>query len=138
MSTEPTATEVPLRGVAQSALGHAREYLSNVVHSLTRTSNLLHASRIEDANSLFALSIDALGVLVFVLESSSRALGEVGADLAGVSEECDAWLSALIEAQERKDWIDVADQLEYEVLPGLEQWDRRINLALERSGCGVA
>lgn len=78
--------------------------------------------------------IDLLGgfdLLVKTLDGAGRALGvdfqatAVGdTTLARFVEDLNALLSEAMKAQERKDWVLLADLLEYELAPHLDAWQR--------------
>ena len=121
------------RAVAVASLESARAYLPNVLRCVRRTAALLRSGRIEEANGLYAATLDALGVLVFALRAAGSELPEAE-DLREVEGEWSRGVAGLLAAQEIADWIRVADALEYELTPLLEGWEAGIRRAQERIG----
>ena len=115
------------REIGLSNLAHARAYAENVRRATERVASLLRAARVEEANDLFAHTLDALNVLVITIDAAAGLLGDepVGA-LPSARAEADAWVGTLFDAQETQDWIRVADILEYDVSPSLERWSRAL------------
>lgn len=116
----------PPREVAIASLASSASYAAALVHSLSQTAGHLRAGRIEAASRLHAEVTDALGVLLFAIAAASAFLGEAGRELSGLEDELKPWLESLIAAQRERDWLRVADYLEYEVAERVEQWRRRI------------
>jgi hypothetical protein len=116
----------PPREVAIASLESSASYAAALVESLSQTAGHLRAGRIEAASRLHAEVTDALGVFLFAVTAASSFLGEAGEALAGLDDELKPWLETLIEAQRERDWLRVADYLEYEVAERVEQWRRRI------------
>ncbi len=122
------------RDVALSALESSSQYLPNVRVAVERTAGLLRAGRIEEGNRIYAQLLDALGVLVFAMSAAGEQLREVGAPLGSASREARESVDGLLEAQQRCDWVRIADRLEYEVVPLLGVWDERIRDVRRRAG----
>lgn len=119
--------------VACASLHHALAYGANVRTALARAVELLRGSRVDEATELYAQTLDALNVLVFVLTTAAAQLGEAGAPLRGIDGDCATWIASLSDAQEHGDWTALADCLEYEVTPDLESWNERVEGILRRS-----
>ncbi len=113
--------------LARSSLDRSREYADRVRGAVVRTAELFREGRSEDANHLYADALDALTVLVFAITSAGRQLGSEGEPLHEVEAELNPWLGELLEAQKVRDWVRVADYLEYEIDPILADWNRRID-----------
>jgi hypothetical protein len=115
------------REIGLSSLSHARSYAKNVAEVTDRVAELLRSARIEEANDLFAQALDALNVLVFTIDSSTRLLDPEPAALCPAAQsDSETWVAHLIEAQENQDWVRVADVLEYDVRPSLDAWSEAI------------
>jgi len=113
--------------IALSSLSSSRDYTDRVREAFQRTAGLLREGKVEDANQLYADAIDALSVLVYALSIAGQQLGEPAERLCGVQAEVDPWLDELLDAQQVRDWVRVADCLEYEVEPILADWGRAID-----------
>jgi len=116
----------PPRAVAIASLDSSASYAAALVRSLLQTAGHLRAGRVEAASRLHAEVTDGLGVFLFAVAAASSFLGEEGEALAGLEDELKPWLETLIAAQRERDWLRVADYLEYEVAERVEQWRRRI------------
>lgn len=124
------AVEVETRApaaIALSSLSSSRDYTDRVRAAFQRTAGLLREGKLEDANQLYVDAIDALSVLVYAIRTAGEQLGEPAAPLTRVEAEVHPWLNQLLDAQETRDWVRVADYLEYEVEPILADWGRRID-----------
>jgi hypothetical protein len=116
----------PMAEVALGALAHAGAYVDAIRTALAQTAGLFRSGRVEQANQLYAELVDAFSICVYALQAACDVLGETARALRGVESELQPWLEALVEAQEQRDWIRVADCLEYELAPLFEGWVRRI------------
>lgn len=115
------------REIGLANLAHARAYAENVRRATERVAALLRSARIEEANDLFAHTLDGLNVLVITIDGSAGLLGsEFAASLPAANAEAETWVQTLIDAQESQDWIRVADVLEYDVSPALERWSQSL------------
>ncbi len=121
------------RTIALSSLSSSREYTDRVREALGRTAGLLREGQVEAANQLYADAIDALSVLVYAISTAGQQLGEEASPLHHIEAEVQPWLGELVDAQSTRDWVRVADYLEYEMEPILADWARRIDGV--RSGC---
>ena len=122
--------------IALSSLSSSRDYTDRVREAFQRTASLLREGKVEDANQLYADAIDALSVLVYAISTAGQQLGETAEPLCYVQAEVHPWLDGLLQAQQIRDWVRVADYLEYEVEPILADWGRRIDGV--RRQCGEA
>lgn len=131
--------ELRTRGVlevARESLDSSADYAGLVRDALSETAQLLRAGRIEDGNRLFADVLDALNVLVFAVTSAGRVLRADAELLHELEPELRPWLEAASDALEQRDWLRLADTLEYELRPRLAEWPERIRSL--RAGAGSA
>jgi hypothetical protein len=129
-------TRLP-RDVAFDSLESSGSYAAAIVASLRQTADHLRAGRIEAANRLYAETTDALGVLLFAVSAAARFLEHEGETIAGLEAELQPWLETLVAAQKERDWLRVADYLEYEVAERVEQRRQAIE-QLRRSPTALA
>ncbi len=119
-------TDTPT-SVALATLASADEYLGRIREALAQTSSLLRGGKIEQGNRLYADLLDALSVLVFAVASAGQQLGDAGRTLHEIESDLQPWLDALLDAQKLRDWVRVADYLEYEIDPIMGDWRRRLH-----------
>jgi hypothetical protein len=117
----------PPAAIARDGLAHSREYAGRVGEALSTTAELFREGRVEEANHLYADVLDALSVLVYAVDAAGRQLGDAGSPLDGLQRELRPWLDELLDAQSGRDWVRVADYLEYEMAPLVADWSRRID-----------
>ncbi len=120
----------PLRDVARRGLRGAVEYAPRVRAALAEVADQLRRGETDRACELYAAGLDALSVVMFAVTASAPHLGDEGEEGAGALDGLDGTLAprldALAESQEREDWIGVADVLEFELLPVLDDWFDRL------------
>ena len=126
----------PARELALQSLDSAAAYAGEVGKALTETAELMRASRPEVANEQFAEVIDAMSVLFFALDAAARQLGEEAVGIESIGERIQPWLDQILEAQQTQDWIRVADYLEYEVGPVIDDAPTMIRSVAERCALG--
>lgn len=134
-------TEIELRSrthreVALASLESAGSYLESVVHSTRSVVDQLRTGRVDSANTLYTSVLDALQIVIFTLAAAGRELGAAGAALVDAEVEAEPVVSELLDAQEARDWIRIADGLEHELLPLLTDWAGRTRDALTPSQAG--
>lgn len=107
----------PVRAVAVRSLESAADFARQVQAALCRSAALMRSGEMDDALALYTQGLDGVSVLLFVVDSVATNLGEPAAPLTAVTQDLQPWLETLTEAQERADWIQVADCLQYELAP---------------------
>ncbi len=111
---------VSVREVALQGLASANDYAEQVGKALRGTADQLRSDRPEVASEQFADAVDGLLVLFFALDAAASHLGAVAEPVAGIAARVQPWLDAVLEAHEGSDWVRVADYLEYEIVPVLD------------------
>ena len=110
-----------------SSLAHARDYARSVSDVTDRVVERLRSARIEEANELLAQVFDAIHVLVYTIDSSTRLLEDAVAERCPPARaDAERWVDRLIEAHEDQDWIRLADVLEYDVRSSIVGWSDAI------------
>ncbi len=125
------------RDVALASLESTGEYLGAVRRCTASTAALFREQRVREAGEQYAHLLDALGVVLFSLRAAGSELGAEGAALASVEAEMHELSEVLIDAQERQDWLAVADGLERDLDRVLADWRdraRSVREAAARSG----
>jgi hypothetical protein len=115
--------------LAQETLESIDEFQSALINELSRTAELFRIDTFEKSNEAFARCLDGLQILLNTTLSVAGLI-QVGAPEVvageGTLEECTRKISRildeLIEAQTNRDGILVADLIEYELHPLLEDW----------------
>ena len=120
------------RDIGLASLGHAQDYATNVSEVTGRVVDHFRNTRLEEANQLLAQVLDAIHVLVFTIDSASHVLeGDLAERCPDASADSEAWIARLLEAQENRDWIRVADVLEYDVRRSLDGWSETLAAIVE-------
>jgi hypothetical protein len=117
---------VSAKSVALSSLESAFEYTPRVQAASRNTAQRYRSGRSDLGAPMLGDLMDALVVLSGALGAAAAELGPLGSELDGIESELDRCLSGLVGAHERRDWIDLADGLEFELTELLEGWSQRI------------
>lgn len=126
---------VSVRDVALQGLASANDYAEQVCKALRSTADRLRSDRPEVASEQLAEAVDGLLVLFFALDAAASHLGAVAEPVAGIAARVQPWLDAVLEAHQGADWVRVADYLEYEIAPPLD--DVPALIAAMRSAGGL-
>lgn len=125
-----------LHEVALEGLDSAGDYAVKVKDAICHTAELMRTDRPEVANEQFVEVIDGMSVLFFALEAASRQLGELAAPVESIGSRVQPWLDEIASAHAAQDWIRVADYLEYEIAPILDEAPSAIERARRGSAVG--
>jgi len=123
------------RQLARSTLFSVAEFLEQLLKELQTTSDLFRMSRDDRSNESYLRSIDGLQVFMHTMETCRRLLG-LSYELVtvpsadGFTEKTIAEsrrslfevLDNMIDAQSDQDFVLLADLLEYELIPTLQDW----------------
>ncbi len=124
--------------LARSTLYSIADFLEQLLKELQNTAELFRLNQSRRSNDSFLRCIDGLQVFMHTMESCRRLLGisyelifvpandESERSVAECRRELFSTLDAMIEAQSDQDWVLMADMLEYELIPNLEEWRRII------------
>ncbi len=123
----------PTREIALSSLQHSSEYVAAVRDAVDRVVDLFRRGRSKEANELLAQVSDALGVLVAAISGVASAMPQRSKNLLDPVGELVHWLDQVLEGQTNGDWVQVADILEYEVDPRLDDWALAMQKTLTES-----
>ncbi len=134
------------KDLARTTLYSIAEFLEKLLKELQETSELFRLENQERSSQSFLRCLDGMQVFMHTLETCRRLLGisfellffpgENGQDDITVGESRRKLFSVLdnmIDAQTDQDWVLMADMLEYELIPVLEDWRRIIPAILEKT-----
>jgi hypothetical protein len=137
------------RVLARTTLYSVADFLEKLLQELQQTAELLRLDYSDRSNQSFLRCIDGLQVFSHSLESCRRLLGisfellfvppNLDMDVITVAENRRRLfevLDSMIEAQTNQDWILLADLLEYELVPILEDWRQIIPIILGETTAG--
>jgi hypothetical protein len=134
------------RTLAKAALSSIAEFHQQLLSEMRSTAELFRLGDAERSNRSFLACIDGLQVFMHTLESCRKMLG-VSFELLTIpsAENQDeltvaeyrrnlfSVLDGLFNAQTDQDWVLLADMLEYELIPALEEWEQIIQLIMVTS-----
>jgi hypothetical protein len=127
---EPITVDVETSTVVdliESSAAVVREELATVLACTTATACAFRRHDVADANRQLVSLLETYRTLTALTDSIVAARASVGAAPAGaddVTARVNAAFEVLIDAQQRNDWDDVADALEYDVADALAGWPR--------------
>lgn len=134
------------KDLARSTLYSIADFLEKLLKELQDTSELFRLGNQERSNQSFLRCLDGMQVFMHTLETCRRLLGisfelllvpgENGQEDITVGESRRKLFSVLdnmIDAQTDQDWVLMADMLEYELIPILEDWRNIIPAILEKT-----
>lgn len=119
--------------IALSSLRHSSEYVDAVRRAGDKVVNLFRTGRSDEANDLLAQLSDSLGVLVAAVSGVVSVIPSAREVLIKPMTDLTRWLEQILEGQSNGDWVHVADILEYEVDPQLDEWQRVMRHVLAES-----
>jgi hypothetical protein len=129
--------------LARSSLYSVADFLEKLLKELQHTAEYFRLGDSEKSNRSFVRCLDGLQVFMHTLEQCRRLLG-ISFELMYVPSNSESYeitvaenrrklfevLDGMIEAQTNQDWILLADLLEYELIPVLEDWRQIIPIIL--------
>jgi hypothetical protein len=137
------------RVLARSSLYSVADFLERLLGELQTTAELFRLSNDERSNQSFMRCLDGIQVFMHSLESCRRLLGlsfelmfvptgQEGHEFTVAENRRRLFetLDSMIEAQGNQDWILLADLLEYELIPVLEDWRHIIPIILDETKPG--
>jgi len=131
---------VSLREMVTSAVVESETYLLSLETSLVDVAETFRQQQADQANSKLTQAFEGIKMFVALLRgielSLSSGSNQGPSRVEQTFEEMTPTLESLIEAQTQKDWVLVADILEFELLANLSSLER--NLTEFRQLLGVA
>lgn len=121
---------VTLPGMVDRNLDNAQDYLSRLLPGLETASELFRTGNEQEANQFFLNIIDGMDwfseVVDSVIQAKNLELSDTRFQGKSLLERKNQFLDLIkqiVEAKKNKDWVLVADLLEYEILPYYKDWD---------------
>lgn len=119
---------VSLKEMVRSALVESETYLLNLETSLVDVAETFRQQQADQANSKLTQVFEGVKMFVALLRgielSLTDSLNSSPSRVEQIFEEMTPTLESLIEAQTQKDWVLVADILEFELLANLSGFER--------------
>jgi hypothetical protein len=125
---EPTSVDVETSTIVdliESSAAVVREELATVLACTTATACAFRRRDLADANRQLVSLLETYRTLTALTDGIVAARASMGAPAAkadDVTDRVNAAFDVLIDAQQRNDWSDVADALEYDVAGALACW----------------
>ena len=137
--------------LARSTLYSVADFLEMLLKEMRSAAELFRLGHDEKSSSTFLRCLDGLQVFMHSLEKCRRLLGlsfellyvptqNSSSDITVAQNRRRLFevLDAMIEAQLNQDWILLADLLEYELIPVLEDWRVILPVVMEKARGGEA
>lgn len=139
VETIELSTVEPVK-LALEALDSSKEHIAQLIKTSRRTAELFRLGDELEANNHYSRLVEGLRWLVkgFGAMTGMLSIDENEAVLNGKGlryyqdELLAPVFDSMYDCQKREDWIELADLLEYELIPALEQWDGLVNAFLSR------
>lgn len=128
---ETLETEISsLNQILEKNIVNAQDYLKKLIPGIQKASDLFRSGSEQEANKFFLNIIDGIEWFSQVVDSvaqvkdlPSDAIVLDGKSIQARQEELVGWTRQMLEANKNKDWVLLADLLEYEILPYYAEWD---------------
>ncbi|MDR2198824.1 MAG: hypothetical protein LBR53_05110 [Deltaproteobacteria bacterium] len=128
-----------LEDMGLAFLKQGPDYLATLLEALPRIVEAFRLGDEQEANEFFLNFLESLQLLMSMLEQSRQVLnlwqgqdGENGSELSQFLDGLVEVLSTMINLQEQKDWIFLADVLEYELTDSLKKLSEILPLLIQR------
>lgn len=117
-----------LSGIVDQNIDNAEAYLRRLIPGIEQAAELFRTGNEQEANKFFVNIVDGMDWLSQVLDTvvaarglapeaefNGKTIGDRRASLVGFSQQ-------MVVANKNKDWVLLADLLEYEILPYYQDW----------------
>ncbi len=131
--SEIQTLEVEINSMDESLnknIANAQDYLTRLLPGIEKAAELFRNENEVEANKFFVRIIDGIDWLSQVLQVVVAAQGlnaeELRIDGKSMKDRHDLLIDLtgkMVEANKNKDWVLLADLLEYEILPYYEEWE---------------
>lgn len=110
-------------------IANAEEYLKKLIPGIQKAAGLFHSGSEQEANQFFIKIVDGIDWLSQVVDTVVDAMGKDANDIhvngKTVLERKNQLIDLIqqmLNANKNKDWVLLADLLEYEILPFYQEW----------------
>lgn len=128
------------RQVALEFMGQAPTYLEAIAQAVGAVAELFRVADERDASEQYIAVLESLQLFLTMLEETRRLLNlnlEVAVyeqrSAAAALESLSGLVKKLLDAQEKEDWVLLADLLEYDLAPELRAWGEFAKLLKEQA-----
>ena len=122
-----------LSSLINKNISNAEEYLEKLIPGIRKASELFHSGNDQEANKFFLKIVDGIEWFSQVIDAVLKIMGDKGDALylnrKSVLERKQQLLdltSQMLTANKNKDWVLLADLLEYEIMPYYQEWQRTL------------
>lgn len=135
---ETLETEIcSLSQILDKNIANAQDYLKKLIPGIQKASELFRSGSEQEANKFFLNIIDGMDWFSEVVDSIAKAMdfkSETillnGKSIQAGQESLVGWTQQMVDANRNKDWVLLADLLEYEVLPYYSEWKEHLPIIL--------
>lgn len=118
-----------LSSLISKNISNAEDYLKKFIPGIQKASELFHSGNEQEANKFFLKIIDGIEWFSQVVDAVVNVIGDKEESLSfnkkTIAERKQRMLeliSQMVAANKNRDWVLLADLLEYEVLPYYKEW----------------
>ncbi len=111
-------------------IANAEDYLKKLIPGIQQASELFHSGNEQEANKFFLNIVDGIEWFSQVIDAVLNVIGENSASLRfnkkSILDRKQLLLdliTQMLTANKNKDWVLLADLLEYEILPYYKEWE---------------
>lgn len=118
-----------LSSLISKNISNAEDYLQKLIPGIQKASELFHSGNEQEANKFFLSIVDGIEWFSQVIDAVLSVIGENSSSLCfnkksilDRKEQLLGLISQMVTANKNKDWVLLADLLEYETLPYYKEW----------------
>jgi hypothetical protein len=119
-----------LSSLISKNISNAEDYLKKLIPGIQKASELFHSGNEQEASKFFLNIVDGIEWFSQVIDAVLNVIGENSASLCfnkksilDRKQQLLELITQLVNANKNKDWVLLADLLEYEILPYYKEWE---------------
>lgn len=119
-----------LSSLISKNISNAEDYLKKLIPGIQKASELFHSGNEQEASKFFLSIVDGIEWFSQVIDAVLNVIGENSASLCfnkksilDRKQQLLELITQLVNANKNKDWVLLADLLEYEILPYYKEWE---------------
>jgi len=118
-----------LKDLVATNLGNAKEYLEKLIPGFQKAADLFRLGNEQEAHKFYLQILDGIDWFSQVVQTIvvSREKDLEGEKLKDRQEKLTGLMTQMLEANQNKDWVLLADLLEYEMIPFYENWQAALS-----------